>query len=117
MNAFKKIGTKEDGYAPFSMFGSAGGTAKYLLNDTVKKKYVGLFRASEPLPASNEWLLDVDEFLTVIDGEITIDFLPEGKTVVVGAGEMAFLPAGSRIHLTLSKLPYSESFVMLAPRP
>lgn len=43
MNAFKKIGTKEDGYAPFSMFGSAGGTAKYLLNDTVKKSMSACF--------------------------------------------------------------------------
>lgn len=117
MTVFNKIGTKDGGYAPFSMFGSAGGSAKYLVNDTVNRKYVGLFRASEPLPESNKWLLDLDEYLTVIDGEITIDFLPEGPQVVVGAGEMAFLPAGSHIHLTLSKLPYSESFVMQVPRP
>jgi ethanolamine utilization protein EutQ (cupin superfamily) len=115
MSGFVKITAEDSGYAPFSMFGSAGGQARYLINDNDGKKYVGLFKADSPLPEDNEWLLDVDEYLTVTEGEITIEFLPQGETVVLGAGELGFIPAGSRIHLTLSKLPYAETFVMIAP--
>ena len=115
MNAFVKLTCADDGYSTFSMFGSSGGTAKFLINDTNKKKYVGLFQSNEPLPEDNEWFLDVDEYLTVTEGEITIEFVPSGEVVTIGAGELGFIPSGSRIRLTLSKLPYAETFVMIAP--
>lgn len=113
---FKKISLQDAGFATFHMFGSEAGAAKYLVNDAAKGRYIGLFQLKKPLPENNVWDLTVNEYLTVLEGELKIDFLNTGESFVVHAGEQAYLPVGSRLHLTALKLPYAESFVMTTPQ-
>jgi hypothetical protein len=116
MQTFKKISRNdESGYSPFEMFGSVAGSAKYLRSDGDDRRFAGFFRTDIPLKEGNEWYLDLEEVLYVTEGELTIKFLPKGDTLVVGVGEMAFIPAGSRISLTITKLPFSEAFTLVAP--
>lgn len=112
-----KVSIHEDaGFVRFKMFGYEAGEAKFLVNDDKLGMYVGVFRSNQPFPADNKWELNVNEYLTVVEGAIKVDFLNNGRTITIQAGEMAYLPAGSVLRLTLLKLPYAESFVMMVPK-
>jgi uncharacterized protein YaiE (UPF0345 family) len=115
-SGFQKIAKGDSGFETFQMFGSEAGAAKYLVRDDVNRNYVGVFRTDKQFAADNEWALDLDEYLTVTQGAIKIEFLGTGEIHVVRAGEIAYLPAGSRLRLTAVELPYAETFVMRAPR-
>jgi ethanolamine utilization protein EutQ (cupin superfamily) len=102
----------KSGYEAFTMFG-AEGSVRWLVNDEDSDRYVGFYRNEQPLPTDNDYHLTLDEYLFVIEGGISIKFLPDGERLDLGPGDMAFLPGDSHINLTLTKLPYEESFVMI----
>jgi ethanolamine utilization protein EutQ (cupin superfamily) len=114
MSQFQVIEASKDEskYETFTMFG-AEGKVRWLVNDESGDRYVGFYRNERPLPQGNDYHLTLDEYLHVLEGEISIKSLPDGPTITLGPGDMAFLPGDTHINLTLNRLPYEESFVMI----
>ena len=83
------------------------------MNDPENDRYVGFYANDKPLPPDNDYHLTLDEYLMVLEGQITIKILPDGPSATYREGDMAYLPGDTHINLTLDRLPYKESFVMI----
>jgi mannose-6-phosphate isomerase-like protein (cupin superfamily) len=105
-------------YEPFTLFeaGSGEGEAKWLISDDEREHYFGVYRITEPPPAgSGDYELSLDDHLVVLEGELVIDFLPDGERLTLGVGDVAFIPGGSKIRLEFTKLPFKEACVLSRP--
>lgn len=109
---------EEDGYGPFTLFeaGEGEGEAKWVLADHDRERYFGVYRITEPLaPGSDEYHLTLDDYLVVLEGKLAITWLETGEEAFFEVGDMAFLPAGSRIRVAFPELPFKESTVLSRP--
>jgi mannose-6-phosphate isomerase-like protein (cupin superfamily) len=91
------------------------GEVKYVVRDDKLQRYFLYFRSDKPLAKDNWYDMTLDEYLYVIEGAVRITFLPKGPELNIEAGGSAFLPSGTRVNVTLTKLPYQEVATMVKP--
>jgi hypothetical protein len=109
------------GYEPFVMFAPRRGEevlgvdadgdpgeVKYIIKNEPRGSYLFYWRSDKPLPADNWYELPGDEYLCVLEGELTLTPVGGYEPVVLGPGDSAFFARGTRYNATLSKLPYLE---------
>jgi len=64
-------------------------------------------------PGEFEWVFGGDEFLMVLEGEVTIRQDP-GESHALRAGDIIFFPRGARTHWKITR-PLKEYFVIRTP--
>lgn len=78
-----------------------------------KKTSSGLWSCE---PGKFAWTFTWDEFIYVLEGEVTISEDDADHTVTLRAGEMAHFPLGTRTHWHIIK-PTRKFFVIRTPQP
>lgn len=67
-------------------------------------------------PGKFAWTFTWDEFVYVLEGEVTISEDESGRETTLRAGEMAHFPCGMKTHWTVIK-PVRKFFVIRTPQP